>query len=371
MIRNALIVGGGVGGMTAAISLKRIGVEVDLIDADPHWRVYGAGISLTGISLRAFDHLGILDQVRERGHVGAGMRGKTVSGQTIMEPPVPVDPQPVQQGGGIMRPVLHEILSSRVRAEDVNVRLGVRVETLAQDGTGAQVTFSDGSAGRYDLVVGADGIYSQIRGMIFPDAPEPTFTGQGCFRVVAKRPPEVDRAEMYFGGPVKLGINPVSKDEMYMFILEHVPDNPFFADDQLVEHVRALMAPFGGAVPAVRESITQPAQVNYRPLEWLLLPKPWHVGRVVLIGDAAHATTPHMASGAGIAAEDGLVLAEELQRHGNVADALRAFTERRFERARLVVENSVRIGDMEMAGDMSDKGPKMLGATMGQLQAPY
>lgn len=371
MIGRALIVGGGVGGMTAAISLKRIGVEVDLIDADPQWRVYGAGISVTGISLRAFDHLGILDQVRARGHVGAGMRGRTVAGQIVMEPPVPENPEPVQQGGGIMRPVLHEILSSTVRGEGISVRLGLKVETITQDAASADVTFSDGSRDRYDLVVGADGIYSQIRSMIFPDAPKPRFTGQGCFRVVAKRPPEVDRAEMYFGGPVKLGINPVSRDEMYMFILEHVPDNPFFQESELVEHVRALMAPFGGAVPAVRESITDPAQVNYRPLEWILLPKPWYNGRVVLIGDAVHATTPHMASGAGLAAEDGLVLAEELRSRKSVSEALHAFTERRFERARLVVENSVMIGDLEMAGDTSHTGPAMLGATMGKLQAPY
>jgi len=371
MIAKVLVVGGGVGGMTAAISLKRIGVEVEVIDADPHWRVYGAGISVTGISLRAFDHLGILDQVRTRGYVGAGMRGKSVAGDTLMETPLPTAPMPIQQGGGIMRPVLHDILSSVVRAEDIKVRLGLKVETLAQDQSGVEVVFSDGSRGRYDLVVGADGIYSQIRAMIFPDAPKPKFTGQGCWRVVAARPPEVDRTEMYFGGPVKLGINPVSKDEMYMFILEHVPDNPFFREDEMVAHVRNLLAPFGGAVPAVRESITSPAQINYRPLEWILLSKPWYNGRVVLIGDAAHATTPHMASGAGIAAEDGLVLAEELRRHENVTDALHAFMERRFDRARLVVENSVMIGDMEMAGDTSNRGPAMLGATMGKLQAPY
>jgi 2-polyprenyl-6-methoxyphenol hydroxylase-like FAD-dependent oxidoreductase len=176
---------------------------------------------------------------------------------------------------------------------------------------------------------------------------------------------------MYFGGPVKLGINPVSAEAMYMFILEHVPDNRFFAEEEMVEHVRALLEPFGGAVPAVRDSLTSPEQINYRPLEWLLLPRPWHAGRVVLIGDAAHATTPHMASGAGIAAEDGLVLAEELARHVQVEEALQAFAERRFERARLVVENSVRIGEMEMAGDMSNKGPQMLGATMAQLALPY
>jgi 2-polyprenyl-6-methoxyphenol hydroxylase-like FAD-dependent oxidoreductase len=289
----------------------------------------------------------------------------------VFEPPVPENPSPIQQGGGIMRPVLHDILSATVRAEDVTVRLGVKVATLVQDAEGVDVTFDDATSGRFDLVIGADGIYSQIRGMILPDAPAPKFTGQGCWRVVAPRPPEVDRTEMYFGGPVKLGVNPVSADEMYMFILEHVPDNPFFTEDELVPRVRALMEPFGGAVPAVRDSITGPEQINYRPLEWLLLPKPWHKGRVVLIGDAVHATTPHMASGAGLAAEDGLVLAEELRRQDDIGAALDAFADRRFERARLVVENSVMIGAMEMAGDMSNKGPQMLGATMAQLQLPY
>ena len=176
---------------------------------------------------------------------------------------------------------------------------------------------------------------------------------------------------MYFGGPVKIGLNPISKDEMYMFLLEHVPDNPWFEGEELVTHLRDLMAPFAGAVPAIRESITDPAQVNYRPLEWLLLPDPWYKGRVVLIGDAAHATTPHMASGAGLAAEDGLTLAEEIARHDDVATALRAFMDRRFERARLVVENSVRIGEIEMAGGDSAQATRMLGSTMAQLQAPY
>jgi len=370
-IRTALIVGGGVGGMTAAIALRRVGVQVELIDADPEWRVYGAGISVTGISLRAFDDLGVLDQIRARGHVGAGMRGKTVDGRTVLEPPVPDNPAPIQQGGGILRPVLHDILSTKVRAAGVAVHLGVKVASLEQDGGGVDVVFTDGRIGRYDLVVGADGIYSQIRSILFPDAPAPRFTGQGCWRLVAARPPEVDRAEMYFGGPVKLGVNPVSRERMYMFILEHVPDNPRFEEAEMVAHVRALMAPYGGVVPAVRDSVTDPAQINYRPLEWQLLPDPWYRGRVVLIGDAAHATTPHMASGAGIAAEDGLVLAEEVARHADLASALRAFMDRRFERARLVVENSVAIGEMEMAGDTSNQGPAMLGATMARLQQPY
>lgn len=357
--------------MCAAIALRRIGVTVELIDADATWRVYGAGISVTGISLRAFDDLGLLDEVRRRGFVGCGMRGRSPGGAILFESPRPDNPQPIQQSGGILRPVLHDILSGAVRRAGVQVTLGVTVAAMEQDSAGVAVTFADGRTARYDLLVGADGIHSQIRGMIFPDLAPPQFTGQGCWRVVARRPREMDRTEMYLGGPVKLGLNPVSEDEMYMFVLEHVPDNPFFADEALVPHLTDLIEPFAGAVAAVRESIRQPAQVNYRPLEWILVPDSWYRGRIVLIGDAAHATTPHLASGAGLAAEDGIVLAQELQRHDSIAAALQAFMQRRFERVRRVVENSVRIGEIEMAGDTSNQAAMMLGATLAGLQAPY
>ncbi|MGG2305041.1 2-polyprenyl-6-methoxyphenol hydroxylase, partial [Salmonella enterica] len=95
-------------------------------------------------------------------------------------------------------------------------------------------------------------------------------------------------------GPVKLGFNPVSPTHMYLFALEHVPDNPRYAADELVERLRTLLAPFGSYVAEVRAGLGADSLVNYRPLEWQLLPDPWYRGRVVLIGDAAHATTPHM-----------------------------------------------------------------------------
>jgi len=371
MIATALIVGGGVGGMAAALALHGKGVAVTLIDADPHWRVYGAGISVTGLSLRAFDDLGILEDVRARGHVGAGMRGRAVDGTILFEAPVADNPTPIQSGGGIMRPVLHDILSARVRAAGIDVRLGLRVAAFEDDGAGIDVRFDDGSAGRYDLLVGADGIYSQTRQALFPEASAPCFTGQGCWRAVAPRPAGMDRTEMFFGGPVKLGFNPVSATHMYLFALEHVPDNPHFAEDALVEHLKGLLAPFGGYVAQVREGLGPESLVNYRPLEWQLLADPWFKGRAVVIGDAAHATTPHMASGAGMAVEDGLVLADELARGDTVDAALRAFMARRVERARLVVENSVRIGEIEMSGGDQVAANQMLGGTLARLAEPY
>jgi 2-polyprenyl-6-methoxyphenol hydroxylase-like FAD-dependent oxidoreductase len=372
MIKNVLVVGGGIGGMTAALSLARLGVEVTLIDSDPNWRVYGAGITITGMSLRAFDDLGVLDEIRARGFVHNGMRPMRLNGEPLGEPRfAPPGSPPVMHGGGIMRPVLHDILSTRVRGAGIDIQLGLKVDTLAQDDLGVDVTLTDGVTKRYDLVIGADGIYSQMRDMIFPDAPKPKFTDQGCWRIVADRPPEIDRAQIYFGGPLKLGMSPISQEQMYVFLLEHVPGNPWFAPETHIEHLSDLMAPFGGIVPTIRAGLGEHSQTNYRPLEWLLLPDPWYRGRIVLIGDAAHATTPHMASGAGLAVEDGLVIADELRKTDNIAEALRSFMDRRFDRAKLVVETSVRQGEMEIAKtDRAEQTSLLAGATQALAQ-PY
>ncbi len=372
MINKALVIGGGIGGMSAALALAARGVAVTLIDADPNWRVYGAGITVTGMSLRAFDDLGVLPEIRARGFVHDGMRPLRFDGEPLAPPMrAPQGSPPVMHGGGIMRPVLHDILSQRVRAVGIDIRLGVTVEHLVQDDDGVDVQLSDGVSLRAELVVGADGIYSTTRRMIFPDAPRPQFTGQGCWRIVADRPAAVDRAEIYFGGPLKLGISPVSQTQMYVFLLEHVPGNPRFEPDTHVDHLARLMAPFGGNVPAVRAALGERSQIVYRPLEWLILPGPWFKGRVVLIGDAAHATTPHMASGAGLAVEDALVLAQELGQSDSVEAALQQFMARRFERARLVVETSVRQGEMEIGGaDRAQQTALLVSATRA-LALPY
>jgi len=371
MIDSVLIIGGGVAGMSAAIALRARGIEVTLIDADPGWRSYGAGISVTGLSLRAFDHLGVLEEVRRRGHVGAGLRGRAVDGSLLFDAPVSPDPQPIDSSGGIMRPVLHDILANRVRGAGTRVRLGVKVTHLENTPAGVDVQLSDGHQQRFDLVLAADGIYSETRGRVFPDAVQPRFTGQGCWRAVAPRPADVDRTELFFGGPVKVGINPVSSSQLYAFVLEHVPHNPHYPEPARVPHLRQLLAAFGGSVGQLRDQLGPESLVNYRPLEWHLQPGPWYHHRVVLIGDAAHATTPHLALGAGIAVEDSLALAGELAARADVDAALDAFMVRRLPRAKLVVETSVRIGEIEMAGGDQREANQLLGATLAQLRQPY
>ncbi|MGH8259533.1 MAG: FAD-dependent monooxygenase, partial [Steroidobacteraceae bacterium] len=331
-VRKVLIVGGGPAGMSLAICLRREGVEVDLIDRDPHWRPIGAGLSLNGASLKAFQRIGVLERIGAEGHLHAGMELRALDGTLLHRAAPPPDPSGVPGGGGILRPVLHQILAQATLESGARVRLGAALAALHDDGSSVTVRATDGEEARYDLLVGADGLHSQVRTMVFPQAPEPLFTGQGCWRAVFARPPGLDFAQMYIDPFHKAGLNPVSRGEMYMFLLEHVPDNPHMPEERWPGLLAERLAPFGGLWRGLRESLGESSRINYRPLEKLLLPAPWYRGRVLLIGDAAHATTPHAAYGCGIAVEDAIVLAEELAHGDELQPALARFMERRFER---------------------------------------
>jgi len=369
---KVLIVGGGVGGMACAICMRRAAMQVDLVEIDPSWKIYGAGITITGPTLRALKTLGVLEQVKAQGATWNGAYIFTRSGQPIQELDIPPIADDLPGTGGILRPALHRILSDCTLALGVNVRLGTTVESVSQRPDGVDVTFSDGRRERYDLMVSSDGVSSTMREQIFPEAPRPKFTGQMIYRITAERPPGFDRTHFYMGEDTKLGFNPVSSTHMYMFLLEHRPDNQWVPVEEQPQRLFDLMADWGGIVPEVRKTVmtTNAHTINYRPLEAILLPKPWYRGRVVLIGDAAHATTPHLASGAGMAIEDGIVLADELSRGDSVDTGLARFMERRFDRGKLVVENSLRLGEIEMNRGSPQEHTRIMVDSMTQLRQP-
>lgn len=370
--RRILIIGGGFSGMSAAIELRKRGAEVELVEIDPGWRSYGAGISLGGATLRAFRQLGILEAFLQHGAAGDGVRICLPHEPQVAELPTPRIAGPdVPGGGAIMRPVLARILAEATRAEGTDVRLGCTFTSIEQDAEGVEVSFTDGQRRRYDLVIGADGLYSKVREALFPGAPKPRYSGQAVWRAVLPRPPEVTAATMWMGPQIKPGVNPVSKDEMYLFVTEPRPDNSHVDPASFVARLRALLADFGAPVlRAAAEQIGPSSQIVFRPLEGVLVPRPWFRGRVVLIGDTVHATTPHLASGACIGIEDALVLAEELARGGPVSAALQAFQDRRWERCRMVVENSFRLGQIEMEGGSKDEHAQIMRDSLMALAQP-
>jgi 2-polyprenyl-6-methoxyphenol hydroxylase-like FAD-dependent oxidoreductase len=368
---RVLIVGGGIGGMAAAIALRKHDVRVEIVEIGPEWKVYGAGITITGPTLRAFRDLGLFGAIAEQGFFSKGGHMFLYDGTLLSKTVTPPIEPGLPASGGIMRPRLHEIMSGAARDAGVDVRVGIGPEAFEQDGEGVNVTFSDGSRGRYDLVIAADGIYSKVRSLLFEDAAQPIYTGQMSWRVVAPRPPDMDVAHFFFGHKHVGGINPCSQTEVYAFIL-HPESNPRrIPDAEKAGYLRDLMRDFGGSMAVVRDGIGPHSSIVQRPFEYAFQPRPWHVGRIVLIGDAVHATTPHLASGAGIAVEDALVIADELARaDGDVPAALEAFTDRRYERCKFVVDSSVGIARRQLEGAPAEEIGMRMGQAMQRLAAP-
>ncbi|MXO60988.1 FAD-binding protein [Altererythrobacter salegens] len=336
---NVLVIGGGIGGLTAAIALGRARHAVTVIERDPEWTVYGVGIIQQGNVLRAMQQLDILDAYLDAAVGFDAVAIHAPDGTQVARVPSRPLVENCPANVGISRPALQKVLADKAREAGAEIRLGVTADELASDATGVKVRFSDGREQRFDIAIGADGIHSQTRGMLFPDAPQPEFTGQSVWRYNLPRPADLDALHVY-NGPIGAGLVPISDALMYMYLTTPEPGNPRYPADGLAATMR-------GKVPAplvdLAALITDDAGVVYRPLEAVMVEGPWHKGAVVLLGDAVHATTPHLGQGAGMAIEDSIVLSEELARAETPEEAFTAYQNRRMKRCKYIVERSLAI----------------------------
>ena len=337
--QRVLIIGGGIGGLTSAISLCQAGHDVVVIERDPDWSVYGVGIIQQGNVLRAMKQLGLLDDYLSAAVGFDFVAVHAPDGTMVAKVPSPrlVDGCPANVGIG--RRALQNVLAERAIGAGSEVRLGLTADTFDDDGDGVTVQFSDGSRERFDLVIGADGVHSQTRTMLFPDAPDAEFTGQAVWRYNLPRPADLDSLHVY-NGPIGAGLVPISDELMYMYLTTPEPGNPRYPREGLAAAMRSKVpAPLAN----LAEQITDDDGVVYRPLETFMLEGPWHKGRVALLGDAVPATTPHLGQGAGMAIEGSIVLAEEIARAATPEQAFTAYRARRHGRCQYIVERSLAI----------------------------
>lgn len=375
-VRRVLIVGGGIGGMTSAVALKRQGIDAEIVELNPAWAVYGVGIIQPSNQMRALRDLGLGEACLRAGQGYLGWRLHDAQGQMFAEVPTHNVAGPgYPQAHGITRTALHKLLTEAVLQQGTRVRLGVTVENWSETPEGLHVRFSDGSEDRYDLLIGADGVYSKVRSLLFGGHLKPHYTGQGAWRHNFQRPRDMEWGAMFYGKNSKAGLVPLSEDLMYMFVLTGEPEGHRMSQDRLHALMRERLTEYGGIIARLREQITDPAEVVYRPLEVFMAPKPWHKGRVVLMGDAAHAGTPHLGQGASMAIEDSAVLAECLNGAEDLDAALKAFTQRRFHRADLVYQTSLKLGQWELADWAGASDPQadhngLFARTMAALNEP-
>ena len=343
-VNNVLVVGSGLAGTAAAIHLATRGVAVDLVEIKSDVAAVGSGITLQGNALRELRALGVWDEAREHGYAFdvTGIRAPDPDGTLLVEIP------DARTGGpdlpavlGMPRRDLARILVDRAADVGVKLRFGTTYTDLVQDSDGVGVTFSDGSTGRYDLVVGADGIRSWTRRTLGIEL-ETRSTGMGIWRAFGPRPASVTRTDLYYGGRSFIaGYCPTGEDSLYAYIVEAAQDRSTLTPAEQLAVMRQLAAAYHGPWDDIRETLDDPTKVNYTWFETHVLPPPWNRGRVVLIGDAAHACPPTLAQGGAQALEDAAVLAELLTERDAVDQELwDAFTARRFDRAKAVVDAS-------------------------------
>jgi 2-polyprenyl-6-methoxyphenol hydroxylase-like FAD-dependent oxidoreductase len=357
-VQKILIVGGGIGGMVAAVALRQRDFDVEIVEVNPKWDVYGVGIIQLANALRALATVGLADQALAEGFGMDTLSFYDQEGQLLYTIPQPHLAGPhYPAANALTRSRLHKLLQNAVRKAGVPVRVGVTVSEVEQKDDAVEVTFTDWTNGRYDLVIGADGIRSYIRSLVFGTEHQPRYAGQMCWRYNVPRPPEVDNFQLFLGpSGNKAGFIPLSLDLMYILLTEATRESgdswPRIAEERLADAFRERLMEFGGPVATIRDTyITDSSGVVYRPFETILVQPPWYRGRVVLIGDAAHAMTAHIAQGAAMAIEDAVVLAEELGTRSTLLKALDGYVKRRYERCKTLVEISMELCRGEITND--------------------
>ena len=371
-ISNALVLGGGLAGLSAAVALARVGVRCEVVEISGAWN--GASLGVSGRAAEALVELGIYDEVYATGTPfnPESPRASQRDGDGRLISPGPQRPSwpGARTGVGVYRPVLLEILETTARGLGVELRTGLTAQTVENGEDATIVGFSDGSEGRFDLVVGADGIGSHTRRLLFPDAPSPAYSGQFSVRWMVPGPPIQDEA-WYITDVGRLGFYALPGDVVYMVAVFAMPEWRRLGDAEVHALVERLFdACTAPAVKELQRRLTPESELICRPFEWILAPE-WRRGRTVLIGDAAHATTAHMGMGGGMALEDAVVLAQCVASAATLDAALQAFMARRFERVRTVVEASVSMSRLEQESASPAQNMALMSTALQAISQPY
>ncbi|HSU35369.1 MAG TPA: FAD-dependent monooxygenase [Propionibacteriaceae bacterium] len=328
-----LVVGAGIAGLATARSLRGHGFSVEVVERQRTWPQAGAGIYLPGNAARALRSLGLAAAVTERAALISRQRFSDHRGRLLFE----VDVAGLWHGVGpclaLHRADLHTVLATH--GGPVEVSLGRAVREIDQHGGTATAEFDDGSLGRFDLIIGADGIHSTVRERCF-DGTGAQPVGRVAWRFVTGCPADLTAWTVMFGRDVTFLTIPIGGGLAYCYV-----DSPAQTGTEPVEQLRPMLAGFAEPVPSLLAALGPDGPVHVGVVEEVSLAE-WVSGAVLLVGDAAHATAPNMAQGAAMAFEDALVLAECLTTTSDLGRAIADFQRRRRPRTEWVRQQTQR-----------------------------
>lgn len=375
-VSKGLIVGGGIAGLAAANALRRIGVEIDVVEIGDE--PAGASISISGRATDALAELGVYEECCASGRPFTAEMSSPVMLDAAGKPLGPAPARPERPDArvpvGVFRPVFARILGNAAKKLGARIEKGTSIEALEEHGDSVKVTLSSGERRGYDFVIGADGINSRVRSLIVPDAAEPEYAGQMSVRWMIPGPAVPGEGWYVAGEQGRLGFFHMPQQNLvYVPIVFSMPEKRLSQAD-LYELVKGLLGLYTApAIVNLRQLLKPDSTFICRPFKWHLLQAPWFRGRTMLIGDAAHATTAHMGMGAGMALEDAVVLAKCIDAANSLEGAYQAFMERRFDRVRTVVETSLALSKIEQGGAPPGVGDykTLISSAYGAIMKPY
>lgn len=336
------ILGGGIAGLTTAIALRKIGIQAQVFESATDIKPVGAGLLLAANAVQAYERLGIADKVVQRGHALPTFAILDQQGRTLSS----ADATAISQKYGlhnfaIHRAALHEALLAEL--EPSMLFTGKKALRTEQKGNQTLVHFQDGTTEVTDCLIVADGIHSAIRRQFMPDA-APRYAGYTCWRaVVDARNLSLTAATETWGNGSRFGIVPLPEGKVYWFACLNAPANDARMRGYTVEDLTTHFGNFHTPIPQLlsntrNEDLIWNDIIDLKPISQFAF------GQTLLIGDAAHATTPNLGQGACQAIEDAVVLADELMKNNTPLAAFQAFERRRMPRTRLIVERSHALG---------------------------
>ncbi len=335
---KAIIIGAGIGGLTTAIALQQQGIDYEIFDAAPECKAVGAGIMLGGNAMTVYERLGVGKAIRKLALFPENIFVRNYKGKLLQH----VSNAYIRDQYGQGAQMLHRATLQQLLVEEVeqDVQWGKKFTSLQQHADGVTAYFEDGTTAHGDFLIGADGIKSLVREMYVTQA-QYRYSGQTCWRAIIpmtlSKEEQENAAEVWGNGNgLRASYNQIDGDRIYFWFTARMPANTPFTDEEAIAFMQQQLAPFYGNMPKVAaalrpEMLIRADLYDFKPINT------WYKDKVVLLGDAAHATTPNLGQGASQAIEDALMLSNCLAQTKSTAAAFKQYQDSRIARVQKVV----------------------------------